>query len=109
MADALYLDLHIVNNDLNLDSGGEPLLVTDRDCIAQDIKHLIRESGLLVRVIGQRDPLQVNILLQELELLIEDDERLVPGTVDITRIDTETFFITADTEDFGPIDLLVAL
>jgi hypothetical protein len=42
-------------------------------------------------------------LMQQLELMIEDDERLVPGTVEITRTDTETFFITATTEQFGVI------
>lgn len=105
----LFVDLLITNNDLTLDSGGEPLLLNDRDSIAQDIKHLIRESGLMVVIIGMRDPIQVKIRLQQLVLLIEDDERLIPGTVAITQADTELFYVTADTVDFGPIDLYIAI
>lgn len=105
----LYVDLLITDNDLTLDSGGEPQLVDDRDSIAQDIKHLIRESGLMVRIIGQRDPVKVAANLQALELLIEDDERLVPGTIAITAIDAETYYVTADTVEFGPIEFYIGL
>lgn len=109
MAESLYVDLHIVNNDVNLDSGGEPLTLDNRDSIAQDIKHLIRETGLMVQIIGQRDDIKVQILLQQLTLEIEEDDRLIPGTVVITRTDTELFYITADTVEFGPIDIYVTL
>jgi len=105
----LYIDLHISNNDLTLDSGGEPLLLNNRDSIAQDIKHLIRETGLMVQIIGQRDPIRVKANLQALELLIEEDQRLIPGTVEITQSDTELFYVTADTVEFGPIDLYIAI
>jgi len=109
MSEPLYIDLHISNNDLTLDSGGEPTLLNDRDSIAQDIKHLIRESGLMVQIIGQRDPLKIAINVQALELLIEDDIRLVPGTIKITQSTTELFFVQADTVDFGPIDFVIGL
>ena len=107
MSDALYTDLLITDNDLTLDSGGEPLLVTDRACITQDIKHTVRDSGLLVLVVGQRDGNQVALLLQQLTLLVEQDVRLVPGTVAIERTATDTFFITAETYAFGPTNLQV--
>lgn len=105
----LYIDLAISDNDLTLDSGGEPLLIDDRDSIAQDIKHLIRESGLMVKIIGERDQVNVRASLMELELLIEDDDRLVPGTIAITNIDAELYFITAETLEFGPIEWTIGL
>lgn len=105
MAD--YVDLLITNDDFTLDAAGEPMLVYDADCIAQDIKHLIRESGLMVEVIGQRDSIKVRSNLQKLILLIEDDKRLVPGTIVITQIDTETFYITATTYKYSNINVEV--
>jgi hypothetical protein len=107
--DGLYIDLLITGNDLTLDAGGEPALVDDRASIAQDIKHLIRESGLMVQIIGQRDAVAVRANLQKLELLVEDDVRLVPGTVAIAAIDAETYYLTADTAAFGPIDFTVGI
>jgi hypothetical protein len=100
---SLYVDLHIENNDLKLDAGGEPTLLDNRARIAQDIKHLIRESGLLVEVLGERDPAQVAVNVLRLEQMIDEDVRLVPGTVTIERQGVGLFFVTAETVDFGPI------
>lgn len=100
-----YIDLSISNNDLTLDAAGEPALLGDKDSIIQDTKHLIRDSSLLSAVIGERDNAQVALLMQRLELMIEDDVRLVPGTVLITRTDVETFMVQADTVKFGTITL----
>ena len=102
---AKYVDLLFTDDDLSLDSAGEPQLIFDRDCITQDVKHLVRDSGLLVEVIGQRDSVAVKANTQKLILMIEEDQRLVPGTVDITRTDNETFFITATTYDFGDLSI----
>ena len=104
-----YIDLLVTDDDLTLDGGGEPQLIFDRDCILQDTKHLIRDSGLLSRVIGQRDRNVVAGLMQQLELMIEEDVRLVPGTVEITRQDTGLFFCTATTVDYGPIKVEVVV
>jgi len=100
-----YIDLRITDNDLTLNPGNEPTLLGDRDSIIQDTQHLIRDCGLLSAVIGERRNAKVALLMQQLALLIEDDYRLVPGTIKITRQDTELFFITADTYDFGAISL----
>ena len=105
----LYVDLLITDNDLTLDGGGEPQLVDDRDSIAQDIKHLIRESGLMVQIIGERHPVRIASNLQALELLIEDDVRLEPGSIEITPIDPETYYISADTVAFGIIEFSIGL
>ena len=55
MPDDYYRDLLISKDDMTLDANGEPVLVTGRACIAQDIQHMIRESGLLVELVGERD------------------------------------------------------
>ena len=52
---SLYIDLLITHNDLTLDPSNQPLLVDDRTSIAQDIGHMIRESGLLVTLVAERD------------------------------------------------------
>lgn len=104
-----YVDLFITDNDLTLGSGGEPLLCDDRVSIAQDIKHLIRESGLMVTIIGQRSRDLIADAIQRLVILIEDDERLVPGTVAITETTFEQYFVTADTVEFGAISFLASL
>lgn len=103
----LYIDLLISDDDLSLDSGGEPLLVFDRQCIEQDIKNLIRESGLLIELIGERDAVKRANSLQQLELLIEDDDRLMAGTIAITQQSISQYLITADTVDFGSVSFLV--
>jgi hypothetical protein len=102
---AKYVDLLFTGDDLTLDQGGEPQLIFDRDCITQDIKHMVRDSGLLVEMIGQRDRVAIQANINALVLLIEEDERLVPGTVAITRTDAETFFITATTYEFGDLSI----
>ncbi len=104
-----YIDLLITDNDLTLDIAGQPVLTQDIDSITQDIKHLIRESGLLVQIIGQRDQAFVALNLQKLIILIEEDIRLVPGTVDITPQDTGLFFITANTVKYGTVNLTVGV
>jgi hypothetical protein len=104
-----YVDIYITNNDLTLDAAGEPVLIDDRGSISQDIKHLIRESGLMVTIIGQRSAFTIAAAIQELELLIEDDERLVPGTIKITEPAFETYYIEAQTELFGTIGFAVGL
>jgi hypothetical protein len=103
-----YIDLRITNNDLTLNAGNEPTLLGDRDSIIQDTKHLIRDCGLLSACIGERDNAKVALLMQQLALKIEEDLRLVPGTIKIVRQDTELFFITADTVKFGKISLQVS-
>lgn len=106
MAD--YVDLLITDDDLTLDIAGEPQLIYDRDCITQDIKHLIRDSGLMVEIVGQRSDIAVNDRVQQLTLLIEEDTRLVPGTIQITRTSLGVFFVTGTTYKYGQINLEVA-
>lgn len=100
-----YVDLLIINNDLALDPSRQPLLIDDRACIAQDIAHMIRDSGLLVTLVAERDRLRQRDCIQQLELLVEDDQRLVPGTARITQQEPSVYLVTAKTLKFGSIEV----
>lgn len=100
-----YLDLLIENNSFALDPSHQPLLVVDRACIAQDIGHMIRESGLLVTLLGERNSLRQRDCIQQLEILVETDVRLVPGTVRIIKQGLGTYLVTAETQEFGNLEV----
>jgi hypothetical protein len=100
-----YVDLLIVDNDLALDPSHQPLLIDDRACIAQDIAHMIRDSGLLVTLVAERDRLRQRDCIQQLELLVENDRRLVPGTARITQQEPGVYLVTAKTLKFGSIEV----
>lgn len=100
-----YIDLLIVGNDLVLDLSRQPLLIDDRASIAQDIAHMIRDSGLLVTLVAERDRLKQRDCIQQLELLVEADERLVPGTAQITQLQPGQYLVTATTLKFGDIEV----
>lgn len=100
-----YVDLLIVGNDFALDASRQPVPVEDRACIAQDIAHMIRESGLLVTLVAERNRLKQRDCIQQLELLVEDDVRLVPGTARITQLEPGQYLVTAKTIKFGDIEV----
>ena len=100
-----YIDLLIQDNDLVLDLSRQPLLIDDRASIAQDIAHMIRDSGLLVTLVAERDRLRQRDCIQQLELLVENDERLVPGTALITQLEPGQYLVTATTLKFGMIEV----
>ena len=102
-----YIDLRIVDNDLSLDPSRQPLLIDDRASIAQDIAHMIRESGLLVTLVAERRRLRQRDCIQQLELLVEADERLVPGTALIQSYDSGKYLVTAKTLKFGAIEVFL--
>ncbi len=100
-----YIDLLILNNDLVLDPSRQPELIEDRASIAQDIGHMIRESGLLVTLVAERSKLRQADCILQLELLVEDDERLVPGTARITQDRPGVYLVTAKTMKFGAVEV----
>ncbi|WP_458377763.1 DUF2590 family protein [Pseudomonas fluorescens] len=100
-----YIDLLIHDNDLVLDLSRQPLLIDDRASIAQDIAHMIRDSGLLVTLVAERDRLRQRDCIQQMELLVEADERLVPGTALITQLEPGQYLVTATTMKFGTIEV----
>ncbi|MCT8963532.1 DUF2590 family protein [Pseudomonas veronii] len=100
-----YIDLLIMDNDLVLDPSRQPLLIEDRASIAQDIAHMIRESGLLVTLVAERSRLRQRDCIQQMELLVEADERLVPGTALIKQVGSGQYLVTAKTLKFGDIEV----
>jgi hypothetical protein len=99
-----YSDLKIIDDDLVRDDFGQPVFIYDRDVVDQDIRHSIRESGLLEQLIGERSPNQRKMILSKLRILIESDPRVIPGTSEMDIKDIENFRIIADT-DFGKINM----
>ncbi len=100
-----YIDLFIQGNDLVLDPSRQPELIEDRASIAQDIGHMIRESGLLVTLVAERSRQRRADCILQLELLVEDDERLVPGTARILEDSPGVYLVTAKTLKFGDIEV----
>ncbi len=85
LSDSDITDLWIDGRDLAPDIAGIPQQLQGRDVIAQDLKHAILDSGILVALIGERSPLKWAGNLQKLELLAEDDPRIIPGSVIVER------------------------
>lgn len=103
MSELLYIDLLIENGDFVLNAGSEPVTCNNRKSIQQDIAHAILESGLLTEMIAERSPTLRDDILTRLELLIEDDERIIPGTVELTEETISRLWVTASTYEFGGI------
>ena len=104
MQDKKYFDILITDNDITLDVGGIPERCFNRDSIAQDIQHMIRASGLLVELIANRDEGKKAENLVKLTMMVDDDERIVPGTCEITEVDLGIFYLVADTVEYGPVE-----
>ncbi|MDX4587242.1 DUF2590 family protein [Klebsiella pneumoniae] len=109
MSELLYIDLLIEGDDFVLNTGSEPVLCNNRQSVGQDVVHSIIESGLATELIAERSPTLRGDIFTRMELLIEDDERLIPGTVSIAEETLSRLWVTADTYDFGPLSLRVDL
>lgn len=109
MSDLLYIDLLIENGNFVLNTGKEPELCNNRKSIGQDIIHSIIESGLATQLIGERSPTLRADIFTQLELMIEGDERIVPGTVEVSEESQKRLWVTASTYDFGGISAQVDL
>lgn len=111
MSDIHHVDIQIIDDDIALDTGGNPLYVNKAASIAQDVKHMIRESGYLSAMVGERDKEQRQYYEQKIILLVEEDQRLVPGTVQLTletpqfQGNTGRWFLTADTYQYGQLQV----
>lgn len=101
MAD--YTDILIVGDDIALDPAGVPLMVEGRESIIQDIVHMIRESGLLVELLANRDPRQRRTNLIRLTLLVDEDLRIIPGSTRIRESEPGVYWLTAQTAKYGSI------
>lgn len=98
-----YRDLHISNGDIVLDAGLNPTYLTDRAAIAQDIVHAILETGIAHLLVSDRRTGVTADTQIKLKLLVEEDVRIMPGTVRIEEVSSGQWWVFADTIDFGPI------
>ncbi|QCT18480.1 DUF2590 family protein [Jejubacter calystegiae] len=100
-----YIDLLITDRDFTLNAGSEPVLCNNRVSIGQDIVHAIIESGLATRLVAERSPTMRADVITQLVLLVEEDERIIPGTVKITEESPVKLWVEAETWDFGRVSL----
>ena len=99
-------DLKIVNDDLVLSPIGEPELVIGSFCVAQDLRHMIREHGYAVELVGERNRVKVAAATKTIELAIEDDARIYPGTATVT-LNGERLICTAKTVEGERVEVVL--
>lgn len=103
--DRRYIDLRIEDFGITLDAGSQPVYTDNRHSIGQDIKHAVLESGLARALLGERGPTLRADVRTQIRILVEQDERLVPGTVDIIEEAPDRYLVTAKTYDFGHLEV----
>ncbi len=99
-----FVDLLVTDDDVVLDGIGVPSQIDGRSSIAQDIKHMIRETGLLIELIGERSASKIAVNMNRIEIKIENDLRIKPGTARVTRTEIGTFYMTAKTVKYGDLE-----
>lgn len=102
-----YIDLYIENDDLVLDIAGNTEVISDRDVIAQDLVHMIREKGFLPPLVGNRNRDLIDKTKVEITLAVDNDYRIVPGSAEIEEPESGIFYLTAETIEFGPIEFYI--
>lgn len=105
-----YIDLLVQDGGIDLDAGKQPVLTSDRISIGQDIKHSILESGLARELQGERDSGTRNYTLTKIEMLAEEDQRIVPGSATATEQESQArnnldVLLTATTYEYGDIEV----
>ena len=90
-----WQDILITDRDITLDPAGMPDYVIQRPSITQDIVHMILESGLLIELIGERSRAKWIGNMTQIEMLVENDQRIIPGTVVIDWNDPEQMVLFA--------------
>lgn len=65
---------------------------------------MIRESGLLTEMLANRDPMKRKSCLIKISIAV-DDERIIPGTTEISESEPGVYWLTAQTELYGALSL----
>lgn len=92
-----YIDYLVTDGGLDFDAGQQPIQTSDLNSIAQDVKHAILESGLLREYQAERNRTLRADVLTRIEMLIETDKRIEPGTAEIEEQSAELLWIAAVT------------
>jgi len=77
------IDLSIIEDDLVLNQLGEAELRKEAECIAQDLRHMLREMGYAFSMIGERSAAKLAALSTQIEIEMENDSRIYPGTAKV--------------------------
>lgn len=104
MLDKQYIDIKVIDGGWQMDAGQQPTECSDLYSIAQDVKHLIMESGLLRELQGERHVALRSDVLVQIEQLTETDIRIIPGSATATEIKPGEIILTAETYEFGTTD-----
>lgn len=91
-----WQDILITDRDITLDAAGIPEMVVHRPSITQDIAHMIMESGLLIELVGERSQSKWADNMTQIETLVEDDTRIIPGTIRIDWSNPEKIYLYAE-------------
>lgn len=97
----IYSDIFIENDDIAL-ADGEAVLIENRKVVLQDLIHAIRESGKLYELIAERDPERRRLIRNQIIEIVEEDVRIIPGTVKFEGAERE-WHISGDTYEFGKL------
>lgn len=101
--DGQHFDLLVTGDDIHFD-GVDTFETTDgRPSIAQDVVHAIRESMLLNGLVAQRDLLQRKSIYVQIESLVEEDTRIIPGSASVSESNLELVWVQAQTYDYQGI------
>jgi len=103
----IFFDLLITDDDLTPDDAGNPVIISDRDVIAQDLVHMIREAGYLPPLVGNRNRDLTEKTKVEITMAVDNDYRIVPGSAYIDEPEAGVFYLVADTIDFGPVQIFL--
>lgn len=105
----MSIDLLILNDDLVLDGYNEPELTKTRaGTIAQDIRHMIRERGYAVQLIAEMGIQPRAVLMKRIEIEVEEDPRIRPGTTEVSYSGNGIYLCRAETTTGEPIAINVS-
>ncbi len=103
------IDLLIIGDDLALNAVGEPALTaTETGCIAQDLRHMIRERGYAIQAVADNNPVTRANLMTIIELQVEEDRRIRPGTANVMYLGNGQFNCSAETETGESVSIEIA-
>ena len=109
MTTQYYIDLFVNHGGVDFDAGQQPRYTSDIMSIAQDVKHAVLESGLVRQLQAERNRTLRADVLTRIEMLIETDLRIEPGSASAIEQSASLILLQANTVKFGELELGVDL
>lgn len=104
-----YIDLLVNQGGIDFDAGQQPFYTSDIMSIAQDVKHAVLESGLVRELQAERNRTLRSDVLTRIEMLMETDLRIEPGSATALEESAKAIRLTAQTVKFGELAFGVQL